>query len=759
MIVDQTIAFVSDKTISNSIAFKAFVHAKIIPPRQVILFDENDIRHLFEGEVYVLLTPYLSKGSYSKEQIVESLQEKVSASEVYYALLRLQERGYLEDVPTNMPKAIQSFCNLLDVPCSVAEKRLQDHCVSIKTFGNVSVDSLRSALVDMSIQVAEKEQCLTIAITDNYRDLELRKSLIQSKNPYLLIKPTRSEIWVGPLFIPGIGPCLDCLIEALKGNACEEVYIEQQTKRKTPLTISANIFPNMSTFAYILAANEIFKWLVKGDNPNLESKIFSYHFLRPEITSHQVMKKIHCLNCGVAPSLVPKPVLLESQTKHFTEDGGHRIQPPEETYKKFEHLISPITGIIEYLIPKNPSQSSSMHIYLAQLGGHVGHLEKHAIYNNLRMVGGGKGRSEAQAKTSCLCESIERYSGIYQGDEPKIKASLASLNEEAIHPESFLLFSQNQYKIREEWNQSCSSFHLIPPSFNPNEEFEWTPIWSLSNNKFKYLPTALCYYAYSLQKNKEFGLADSNGNAAGNTIEEAILQGFFELVERDSIALWWYSRIRRPEIDLKSFSDPHINRLISSYHYMNRKCWVLDITMDLNIPTFAAISCRDDEAQGEILFGFGSHFDPNIAISRALTEIGQSLFLVYTGTSKQHADSKQKTRQDWIRKEVLSNHPYLIPDCSFKKKQRLDYVRFDTSDIKTDIKICQRIVEEKGLEMLVLDQTRPDIGLPVVKVFVPGLRHFWNRFAPGRLYDVPFELGLVKQKLTEEELNPIPFFL
>ena len=45
------------------------------------------------------------------------------------------------------------------------------------------------------------------------------------------------------------------------------------------------------------------------------------------------------------------------------------------------------------------------------------------------------------------------------------------------------------------------------------------------------------------------------------------------------------------------------------------------------------------------------------------------------------------------------------------------------------------------MEMLVLDQTRPDIGLPVVKVIVPGMRQFWARFAPGRLFDVPVALG------------------
>jgi ribosomal protein S12 methylthiotransferase accessory factor len=63
------------------------------------------------------------------------------------------------------------------------------------------------------------------------------------------------------------------------------------------------------------------------------------------------------------------------------------------------------------------------------------------------------------------------------------------------------------------------------------------------------------------------------------------------------------------------------------------------------------------------------------------------------------------------------------------------------------------------LETLVLDQTRPDIGMSVVKVIVPGLRHFWAQFAPGRLYDVPVNLGWLKAPLTEDKLNPIPMFI
>jgi oxazoline/thiazoline synthase len=67
---------------------------------------------------------------------------------------------------------------------------------------------------------------------------------------------------------------------------------------------------------------------------------------------------------------------------------------------------------------------------------------------------------------------------------------------------------------------------------------------------------------------------------------------------------------------------------------------------------------------------------------------------------------------------------------------------------------CVEIARRAGLDFLVLDQTRPDVEVPVVRVIVPGLRHFYRRFAPGRLYDIPVKLGLRDRPLPEGELTP-----
>jgi ribosomal protein S12 methylthiotransferase accessory factor len=112
----------------------------------------------------------------------------------------------------------------------------------------------------------------------------------------------------------------------------------------------------------------------------------------------------------------------------------------------------------------------------------------------------------------------------------------------------------------------------------------------------------------------------------------------------------------------------------------------------------------------------------------------------------------------WWKSATLANQPYLAASPREPTRYDASAVQW-REDIRDDLSWCQASVERLGLELLVLDQTRPDTGLSVVKVIVPGLRHFWARFAPGRLYDVPPRLGWIDEPLAEAELNPIPIFI
>ncbi|EDN67472.1 Protein of unknown function DUF181 [Beggiatoa sp. PS] len=183
-------------------------------------------------------------------------------------------------------------------------------------------------------------------------------------------------------------------------------------------------------------------------------------------------------------------------------------------------------------------------------------------------------------------------------------------------------------------------------------------------------------------------------------------------------------------MELTSFAEPYFQELIAYYQTLQRELWVLDITSDLEIPTFAAISRRYDQASENILLGFGAHFDPKIAILRALTELNQSLPAVFSGLSDLNQEYLYQDRDnaefEWWHKTTVKKHPYLIPNKTLPLKTQADYTHNWSDDISVDVMNCIKIAKAKGLETLVLDQTRPDLGLHVIRVIVPGFTTFFG---------------------------------
>ena len=173
----------------------------------------------------------------------------------------------------------------------------------------------------------------------------------------------------------------------------------------------------------------------------------------------------------------------------------------------------------------------------------------------------GKGSTAEQGEASALMEAIERYSGIFQGDEIRVTRRFTDFPPgDAILPTTSCCSATRN--TRQGLQPDRSDAHMeIPAPFDPSAKIEWSPVWSLRDERFKYFPTTLLYFFY---RGPAAYQADSNGCAAGNTLEEAIVQGFLELVERDAYAIWWYNRSQRPQVDLSQFDDFYIRDCKSS---------------------------------------------------------------------------------------------------------------------------------------------------------------------------------------------------
>lgn len=749
--------------------FKPHFHVEPIEGEGIFLLTENG-HAVLTGQIYERVVPLIN-GQRSLDEIVDSLSGKLSPAKAYYAVSLLEKKGYLMENHNCQNASIPAFWTANGLDPVTSESRLQTTPIGISSFCDLDVEPFVQTLASLGMGTGNDTD-FNVVITDDYLRTGLSTynlGALDKNRPWMLIKPVGQKIFLGPIFIPGKTGCWKCLETRHAQNRQSELFVMNKKDRQEPFPISTGHTPATLQVAFNMAANLIAKWVATGESPELAGKIISVDTLTWQTEIHVLTRRSQCSSCGDKKvfTLEKKSgqVLFHRDKVAFTADGGHRTISSDETIQKYQHLVSPITGVVT-LLDRNPSVGSHVHVYLAGRNFAFNHNSLESLKSGLRRMSAGKGMSKSQAMASGLCEAVERHSGHFEGYEPRITSSLEGLGDKAIHPNDCLLFSPSQYKVRKAINAIKSKFNHVPEPFEERGlEIEWSPVWSLTHKTTKYLPTQYLYFGYHHPDGTRTPVyfdACSNGNASGNTLEEAVLQGFFELVERDCVALWWYNMLKKPAVDINSFEEPYFRELVQYYKTLNRAIWVLDITSDLAIPCFVAISKRIDQKQEHFIFGFGCHLDARSALQRAVCEMNQSLPHVLGVFDENHAQTQDFGDAEaltWWQTATGENQPYMLPDVSLSIKKITDYPVMQVTDILDEILMCQKRVEDLGMEMLVLDQTRPDIKVNVAKVIVPGLRHFWARLAPGRLYQVPVQMGWQKKALEENQLNPIPMFL
>ncbi|MFJ9691301.1 TOMM precursor leader peptide-binding protein [Kitasatospora sp. NPDC101183] len=753
------------ETPAPALGFQPHYTPYVVDGEALYLVSERGVS-VVDGRLAQALAPLLD-GTRTAEQIGRELAGTVPADRVRTAVETLRRRGYLAERTGPEDRAAEAYFAMAGLDGAASAQALRTGRARVEVYGDLDPAPFLDALTAAGVTVDDGAG-FTVALTEDYLHpgLAARDAAARAEGrPWLIARPVGSIVWIGPVFRPGDAEeagatgCWECLAHRLSANRQSLSYLQHRLGQDGPIpTSGAHLAPTLHTGAQ-LAALETAKWLA-GTRPE-EPFVLTLDTLNLETERHKLVRRPQCPACG-DPGLVARrqlaPVAFEPRPKAFTSDGGHRSASPEEMLERYRPQLSPVTGVVTSLVPAGRTPSG-LRVYVSgqNLSRHSGDLRQ--LRSGLRALSCGKGRTDAQARASALGEAMERHSGVFQGDEARRTASYRELGDAAIHPASSLLFSDRQYEERARWNARRSMFNTVPERFREDERIEWSPAWSLTEQRTRWLPTMALYYGYQ-HRNGFFATGDSNGAAAGTSFEDAALQGFLELVERDAVALWWYNRVQRPAVDLDAFGDPYIDQLRQVYRGLNREIWALDLTSDFGIPVVGAFSRRTDKPVEDVLIAFGAHLDPHIALTRALTEMNQFLGPVagdadgtvdYTG-----ADPEQKA---WWTSATVANQPYLLPDRTAPASGPGRWAALAGPDLAGDLALVQRMVEERGMEFLVLDQTRPDVGLPVAKVIVPGMRHFWARHAPGRLYDVPLALGWLDRPTPEEELNPIPIFI
>ena len=731
-----------------------------VPPDKLFITDGTR-QSLVEGEVAVALAPLLDGERTTAEILAEFAHLPMGL--VLGNLTRLERLDYLTDGRAGGEAAAVAHWDAARIAPLEAARRVAGASVSFEPLDGVATAAAQAALERAQVQI-QPEGGLLVVIVEEYLDprlAELNRRQIARGQPWLLAKLVGQQVWLGPHLLPGRSPCWACLAQRLEGNRQLERYLARKDWRTVGADAQPALTSTIETGAALLAT-DIQTILAGGRSPRLDDTIVTLDLHTLETERHAVIRLPQCPVCGDADAMSAPTARIELQPrpKRHTDDGGHRTVTPNETYDRLARHISPLTGAVSSVRRQTAQDNGVAYSYAS---GHNFALMQDSTYflrKNLRGRSGGKGRTDTQAKVGAICEAIERYNGVFRGNEPSHRASWAAVAENAVHPEELLLFSDKQYAGRDEFNKQPNSYHVVPARLDPDREIDWSVAWSLTHERTRDVPSAYCWYGHPDVAEHFFCATDANGNAAGNTIEEAILQGLMELVERDSVALWWYNRARRPAVDLDALGEPYVDLVREYYARLDRDIWMLDLTSDLGIPAFAGVSRRHGGPVEDLLMGFGAHLDPHTAAMRALTELNQFLPAV----NERNPDGSTNYWMDdpdaitWWTTATLASEQYLLPHAEQPPSRHEDFASLASDDIAEDVRRCVSRLADLGHEVLVVDQTRPDIELSVVKVMVPGLRHFWRRLGPGRLYDVPTALGWLAEPHDEEQLNPTSIF-
>jgi ribosomal protein S12 methylthiotransferase accessory factor len=310
----------------------------------------------------------------------------------------------------------------------------------------------------------------------------------------------------------------------------------------------------------------------------------------------------------------------------------------------------------------------------------------------------GKGATVEESRISAIMEGIERYS--------------SEMHDRRMH---IAPFSEMQAK----GNVIDPHDLILPQGVDLERILPWTEGFDIVNNEEVIVPAHAVFHPLPHNYRGPFR-TNTNGLASGNTFEEAVFHALCEVIERDAWSLVEACRDTGPCVT--GFSDPAITEMQEKFNAAQVEVKVRDITSDIGIPTMAAVA--DDVLLKDpmlLTIGIGTHTSARIAVMRALTEVAQSRLTQIHGAREDTTIAEMRKKMGYERAKRINGY-------WFRDNGIVDYTQVrssDTDDFKKDIENIIAALKKQGMDrVIIVDLTREEIGMPVVRVIVPGLEVF-----------------------------------
>ncbi|MFD6948765.1 MULTISPECIES: TOMM precursor leader peptide-binding protein [unclassified Nocardiopsis] len=349
---------------------------------------------------------------------------------------------------------------------------------------------------------------------------------------------------------------------------------------------------------------------------------------------------------------------------------------------------------------------------------------------------GGYGRSTrfSDSEVPAFLEGVERVTGGHRHNgAPTVLGSYADLADDALDPERLGLHEPEWY--------GHPAFDLVP--YSPDVPTSWVWGWSTLERRRILVPEHVAYW-HAGAEGTRFLYESSNGCAVGGTLEEAVLYGLFEVVERDAFLLAWYSRTRLREIE----ADPGLAHLTDLLDERGLRLRLLDLTSDLGIPTALAVVTAPEEAVRSGLapalsLATGTHLDPRRAVMAAVEETATNALMYPKWVRMRASVDVERCRpmlEDFTLVRTLEDHTGM--HGLWESRQHWEFLESPTATVPAEVFAAGRpssfagadltallrerldAVHALGLDVVVVDQSSAPYtdaaGVRSVKVIVPG---------------------------------------
>ena len=384
--------------------------------------------------------------------------------------------------------------------------------------------------------------------------------------------------------------------------------------------------------------------------------------------------------------------MTSKEIKYFK--GTHRIIPPSQTIENNEDKckIAGITRITEIT-------------HLDRIGLPVFSAIRPTSQDGAISIYGGKGISVEHAKASAMMEGFERYSAEKQ-NENTVTGSISEIFTKGNVIDIETLNLPKDFK-----KENIDSLNL-----------EWNICHDLISGEDYYVPSNAIYHPYVSNDNTVQSLfkSNTNGLASGNSLDEALLHGMFEVIERDAWSIFELTHKNSSQIDLDSIESDVVNDALLKFSENKINIKLMDLTADINVPTIAASA--DDtllKDAGLLTLGIGTHLDPEVAILRALTEVAQSRATQIHGAREDTVRADFARTAGYERMKRINKHYFQEED---EKIALSDIKNNSTDSITKDIDIVLNELKANEIEhALYYDLTRPELDVNVVRVIIPTM--------------------------------------